>query len=94
MPPLNIQNGIDQDEIPEELELTPLEKQLIAKNLYFLKVRKLTKTQMDVFNDRVINVPLEDEDLLKTARSLPRSENNGVVPINLKRKLDLKMEIL
>ena len=90
MPPLNIQNGIDQDEIPEELELTPLEKQLIAKNLYFLKVRKLTKTQMDVFNDRVINVPLEDEDLLKTSRSLPRSENNGAVPINLKRKLDLK----
>ena len=81
---------MDLDEIPEELELTSLEKQLISKNLYFLKVRKLPKTQMDLFNDRVINVPLEDEDLLKTARSLPRSQNNGLVPINLKRKIDMK----
>ena len=45
---------------------------------------------MDVFNDRVINVPLEDDDLLKTARALPRSKDNGLVPVNLKRKMDLK----
>ena len=51
----------------------------------------MPKTQMDVFNDQVINVPLEDEDLLKTARFLPRSENNGVVPINLKK---VRFEIL
>ena len=58
LPPLNFQNGMDLDEIPDELNLTPLEKQLISKNLYFLKVRKLPKTQMDMFNDRVINVPI------------------------------------
>ena len=55
-----------------------------------LKVRKLPKTQMDVFNVRVINVPLKDDDLLKTARALPRSKDNGLVPVNLKRKMDLK----
>ena len=90
LPPLNTQNGMDIDDIPEELDLTPLEKQLISKNLYFLKVRKLPKTQMDILNDRVINVPIGDDDLLKTARSLPRSSDNGLVPINLKRKMDLK----
>ena len=52
-------------------------------------MRKLPKTQMDMFNDRVINVPIEDDDLLKTARALPRSENNGLVPVNLKRKIDM-----
>ena len=67
LPPLNTQNGMELDKIPDELNLTPLEKQLISKNLYFLKIRKLPKTQMDMFNDRVINVPLEDDDLLKTA---------------------------
>ena len=45
---------------------------------------------MDVFNDRVINVPMEDEDLMKTVRALPRSKDNGLVPINLKRKMDMK----
>ena len=49
---------------------------------------KLHKTKMDLFNDRVINVPIEDDDLIKTARLLPRSENNGLVPVNLKRKMD------
>ena len=53
-------------------------------------MRKLPKTQMDLFNDRVINVPIEDEDLLKTVRTLPRSKDNGLVPINLKRKMDMK----
>ena len=72
LPPLNVQNGMGIDEIPEELNLTPLEKQLICKNLYFLKVRKLPKTQIDVFNDKVIHVPLEDNDLLKTVSALLR----------------------
>ena len=35
-------------------------------------------------------MPIGDYDLLKTARSLPRSNDNGLVPINLKRKMDLK----
>ena len=61
---------MDIDDIPKELDLTPLEKQLISKNLYFLKVRELPKSQMDISNDRVINVLIGDYDLLKTARSL------------------------
>ena len=64
LPPLNVKNGMDLDDMPEVLQLTPLEKQLITKNLYFLKVRKLPKTQMDMFNDRVINVPINDDDCL------------------------------
>ena len=81
---------MDIDDIPKELDLTPLEKQLISKNLYFLKVRELPKSQMDISNDRVINVLIGDYDLLKTARSLQRSNDNGLVLINLKRKMELK----
>ena len=88
--PLNMENGMNLDNLPEELNLTPLEKQLIGKNLYFLKVRKLPKTQMDVFNDRGINVLINYDDFFKTARVLARLQDNSLVPINLKRKLDTK----
>ena len=34
---------------------------------------------MDILDDRVINVPIGDDDLLKTARSLSDSDDNGLV---------------
>ena len=42
-------------------------------------------------NDRVINVPIEDDDIIKTVTSLPRTEkNNGMITVGLKRDLSLK----
>ena len=67
---------------PECLELTNLEKHLIAKSLVFIKVRQLPKTRMDVMNDRVINVTIEDEDIIK---HVPRTEkNSGTVTVGMK----------
>jgi hypothetical protein len=41
---------------------------------------------MDAMNDHVINVPIEDDDIIKTVMSLPRTEkNNGMVTVGLKR---------
>ena len=41
------------ESIPESLKnLTDLEKQLIVKNLIFLKIRQLPKTRMAAVNDR------------------------------------------
>ena len=71
-------NGLEVVNTPESLNLTGLEKQLIVKCLLFLKVRQLPKTRMDVINDRVINVPISDEDVVKTVISLPRSKDNGI----------------
>ena len=56
---------------PDCLELTNLEKHLIAKSLVFIKVRQLPKTRMDAMNNRVINVAIEDDDIIKL---LPRTE--------------------
>ena len=73
------------------MELTNLERQLICKDLVFLKVRNLPKTRMEAINDRVVNVPIEDEDIIKTVTSLPRTEKNlGMVTVGLKRDLKLK----
>lgn len=46
---------------------------------------------MKSINDRVINVPIPDDDVIKTVSSLPRSmHNNGLVNIKVKRRLDFK----
>ena len=53
MPPMSFQNSLTPAIIPDCLkELTNLEKQLIVKNLVFIKVRQLPKTRMAAMNDR------------------------------------------
>ena len=44
VPNIHVSNGLALDEITEELDLTPLEQQLIARNLIFLKVKKLPRS--------------------------------------------------
>ena len=91
MPPLCSKNSLDYMETPDCLKLSNLEKQLIAKSLVFIKVRQLPKTRMDAMNDRVINVAIGDDDIVKNVTSLPRTEkNSGMVTVGMKRKLDLK----
>ena len=46
---------------------------------------------MDAMNDRVINVPIRDDNIAKRVNSLPRTDkNSGMVNIGLKRKLSMK----
>ena len=44
VPCINVSNGLALDEITEEIDLTNLEQQLIARNLIFLKVKKLPRS--------------------------------------------------
>ena len=99
IPKINISNGFALDDVPEELrQLTDLEQQLIAKVLLFMKVLPMTKKfkkfkmiQIPKIIDRVINVPLHDEDVSKTISSLPRSlEDAAIVDVQFKRKVDMK----
>ena len=84
-------NGLSLDKRYPELELTELEQQLIAKNLLFMKIKKLPRSRMGAIIDRVINVPLQDDDIEKTAASLPRTlDDSGLVTVKLKRMRALK----
>ena len=96
MPSQCFQNNLQVPEIPEALQdLTDLEIQLLSKNILFLKVRQLPKTRMNTLNDRVICVPIEDDDVVKTVDSLPRnSTNNGLVWVRFKRQLGKKSHYL
>ena len=53
MPPMCHKNKLEPPEIPQCLrDLTNLEKQMIVKNLVFIKIRYLPKTRMEAMNDR------------------------------------------
>ena len=72
-------------------QLKHLEKQIIKKSLPFLKIRQLPKTRMKVTNDRLINVPIPDDDVVKTVTSLPRTpQQDGLINLKLKRKMEYK----
>ena len=90
IPRMSAFNGLELDEIPEELKLTDYEEQLIALNMLFIKIFKLKKSGMNAVDGRVINVPLEVEDVANTVTKLPRNfEDAKLVPVNWKRKLSM-----
>ena len=97
-PPMSTANGLMIDKTPPEIELSELESMLIAKKILFIKIFKLPKSRWSALSDRVINVPINDNDLLNTlstVTSLPRSiDGAGLIPIKLKRKVQYKNFVL
>ncbi len=90
-PTICSQNGLQLDEIVPGLQLSELEQQLIAKRLLFMKVFKLPRSRMSGIKDKVVNVPLENEDIQNTANSLPRQESDScLINVRLKRMKKLK----
>ena len=89
-----MKNGLQVDEIREDLKLTELENNLIARNIIFQKIHKMPKSRWSGTHDRLVNVPVNPEDVLNTVESLPRTPAEAglipIVPVNLKRKLEYK----
>ena len=94
-PKLSIANGMEVDEIPEELmKTTDLEQQLFARMLVFTKIVQLpnrTGKRMKGLTGKMINVPLEQSDISNSIRALPRCVNDAaVVALQLKKKQEHK----
>ena len=91
LPRIHVSNGLKLDKVPSELELTDLEQQLIARSLIFMKIKKLPKTRMKAVFDKVISVPVEEDDVSKTISLLPRHPDDAkIVAVQLKRKIQMK----
>ena len=92
VPSINEQNGLILEDIPEELKLKDIEQQLLARTLLFIKIKKLPKSQMRAMKDKIINVPLEDEDISKNMTNLlPRHPDDAhLMCVQLKRKIEMK----
>ena len=91
MPPMSIMNNLELVKQDESLKLTELEGSLIAKNLIFQKIYQLQRSRWTVLTDRIINVPINNEDILNTVESLPRTPKEaGLIGVSLKKKLEDK----
>ena len=96
MPKLSKENGLKVDSIPAHIhQLTELEVNLIAKNIIFQKYHKKPKSRWHGTHDRLVNVPIHDQDILNTVEKLPRTPSEaGIVTMpvtaNLKRKMEYK----
>ena len=69
LPPMSAMNGLKIHEQDQELELTELEGNLIAKNIVFMKIFQLPKSRWTGLKDKIINVPVNDSDILNTVAS-------------------------
>ena len=89
MPNISVKNGLWNDDIPDVFKnATEIEKLVIKKKIPFIKIKRLPVSQMNVSWDRVINVPISDSDVLKSALTLPRLSNNlGTINVAMKRRM-------
>ena len=66
------------------MELTELEANLIAKNIVFMKIFMLPKSRWTALKDKIINVPVKDDDIVNTMTRLPRTPNEaGLIEVDL-----------
>ena len=91
IPPMSIRNKLHLHDQNEDLKLTELEGAMIAKNLIFEKIFQLPKSRWTALTDKIINVPVNDEDVLNTVNLLPRTPKEArLIGVSLKRKLEYK----
>ena len=64
---------------------------MTAGNIPYMKLYTLPKSRYSGFKDRLINIPVELDDIRHTINSLPRTPTEaGIVPVRLKRKMGYK----
>ena len=92
MPPMSAMNGLQLIPIIDpQLRLSELEGALIAKDLVFQKVYQLPKSRWTALKDKIVNIPIGDDDILNTLEQLPRTPKDaGLIGVELKRKKEYK----
>ena len=84
-------NGLSIYDHEPELQLTELEGNLIAKNILFMKIFQLPKSRWTALKDKIVNVPVNDDDIINTVSKLPRTPAEaGLIEVDLKRKKEYK----
>ena len=75
LPPMAANNGLKIYSHNPGLELTELEANLIAKRIVFMKIFQLPKSRWTALKDKLINVPVKEDDIVNTITSLRRTPN-------------------
>ena len=92
MPPMCAENGLRKTPIvDEEMKLTELERNMIARRVLFQKMVQLPKTRWTGLKDKVINIPVAPESVTNTLTMLPKTPDEaGLIEVTFKRKLEYK----
>ena len=92
MPPMSAMNRLQLTPIRDPLlHLTELEGALIAKHLVFEKIIQLPKSRWTALKDKIVNIPIKDDDILNTIEQMPRMPKEaGLIGVELKRKKEYK----
>ena len=86
---MSAKNGLKMDPQDPELELTELEGNLILKRIVFMKIFQLPKSRWTALKDKIINVPVNEDDIVNTITRLPRTPlEAGLIEVDLKRKVE------
>ena len=70
---MSVNNKLKLEDLKEDMVLTDMEGSLIAKNLLFAKIYQLPKSRWTALSDKIINVPITNEDIKNTISLLPRT---------------------
>ena len=88
IPPQSQINKMSVPDTPEVLNLTPFETRLLARRYPFMKIVQLPKGKQRGIIGRVVNVPVDANDV---CTSLPRTlASSGILPVKMKRKKSFK----
>ena len=86
---MSAKNGLKIHELDSELDLTELEGSLISRSIVFMKIFQLPKSRWTALKDKVVNVPINEDDIINTITRLPRTPNEaGLIEVDLKRKVE------
>ena len=89
LPSLAAANGLDLDEMPEQLaNLSTLETVFISRRIAFMKMVALPHGKQKAVHGSVVNVPIEPEKLVSILPCLPSPDS--VIPVKRKRKLNYR----
>jgi hypothetical protein len=92
IPGLNFTNGLEIDVLPGKL--TGPEESLCALNILFAKIFQLPTTRIKGIVDKIVNVPISEEDLSHTAQILPRNTTEAsIILLKFKRKKEYKNSV-
>ena len=101
LPPLAAKNGLSIEPMPDGLNLSELEAVLCSRNILFAKIHSLPRNWCLGSKDKVVNVPINSDDLRNTLDKIttfPRQPlEGGLLPVSekgisvkLKRKQSFK----
>ena len=89
MPSMCAANGLELVDLDDDLKLTELENNIIARIILFQKIFQLPKSRMAACKDKLINIPISEQDVLNSVQNMPRTPNEaGLLEVKLKRKME------